>query len=125
MTTSPLTTAAGLVRQRGDDDHCGLLFEGRQWSWRQVIAESEHRGALLTALRRPGPFHVGVLLENTPEYLFFLAGAAMVGAVVVGINPTRRGAELAADITKDGLPARRHRLPAAVPPGRAGPGREP
>jgi fatty-acyl-CoA synthase len=95
-----MTTAAELIRQRRDDDHCGLLFEGHQWSWRQVIAESEHRGDLLTALRRPGPFHVGVLLENTPEYLFFLAGAAMVGAVVVGINPTRRGAELAADITK-------------------------
>ena len=45
-----------------------------------------------------GPFHVGVLLENTPEYLFLLAGAALVGAVVVGINPTRRGDELAADI---------------------------
>ena len=95
-----MTTAAALVRQRGDDDHRGLLFEGNQWSWRQVVAESEHRAALLTTLRRPGPFHVGVLLENTPEYLFFLAGAAMVGAVVVGINPTRRGAELAADITR-------------------------
>ena len=100
MTPFPVTTAAELIRQRRDDDHCGLLFEGDQWSWRQVIAESEHRGALLAALRRPGPFHVGVLLENTPDYLFFLAGAALVGAVVVGINPTRRGAELAADITK-------------------------
>ncbi len=37
-------------------------------------------------------------MENTPEYLFLLAGAALAGAVVVGINPTRRGDELAADI---------------------------
>ena len=64
------------------------------------MAESERRGALLQDLRRDGPFHVGILLENTPEYLFLLAGAALVGAVVVGINPTRRGAELATDITK-------------------------
>ena len=44
------------------------------------------------------PPHVGVLLDNVPEYLFLLGGAALAGAVVVGINPTRRGAELARDI---------------------------
>ena len=51
-------------------------------------------------LRQDGPFHIGVLLENTSEYLFLLAGAALVGAVIVGINPTRRGAELATDIRR-------------------------
>ncbi len=64
------------------------------------MAEAEFRAELLRRLRRDGPFHVGVLLENTPEYLFLLAGAALAGAVVVGINPTRRGAELAADIRR-------------------------
>ena len=60
-----------------------------------------------------GPFHVGVLLENVPEYLFLLGGAALAGATVVGINPTRRGAELARDIAPHRLPAHRHRrLPA-------------
>jgi len=49
-------------------------------------------------LRRPGPFHIGVLLDNVPDYLFWLGGAALSGATVVGINPTRRGAELARDI---------------------------
>jgi fatty-acyl-CoA synthase len=39
-----------------------------------------------------------VLLENTPEYIFLIAGAALCGATVTGINPTRRGAELAGDI---------------------------
>jgi fatty-acyl-CoA synthase len=100
VTGPPYGTAAELVRARRTDDHRGLLFEGREWTWRQVMAEAERRASLLTALRRPGPFHVGVLLENTPEYLFLLAGAAMAGAVVVGINPTRRGAELATDIRK-------------------------
>ena len=47
----------------------------------------------------PGPpagwaFHVGVLLDNTPDYLFAL-GAAAVGATVVGLNPTRQGEHLA------------------------------
>ena len=39
-----------------------------------------------------------MLLDNTPDYLFTLFGAALAGAAVVGINSTRRGAELAADI---------------------------
>ena len=42
--------------------------------------------------------HVGVLLDNVPEYVFLLGGAALSGRVVVGINPTRRGEELARDI---------------------------
>src|ERR1017187_10245697 len=100
VTTSWLITAAELVAQRRGDEHRGLLFEGEEWTWSQVISESEIRAALLSDLRRPGPFHVGVLLENTPEYLFLLAGAAMSGAVIVGVNPTRPGAELANDIGK-------------------------
>jgi fatty-acyl-CoA synthase len=52
----------------------------------------------LQSKRTDGPFHVGVLLDNVPEYVFLLGGAALAGATVVGINPTRRGAELAHDI---------------------------
>jgi fatty-acyl-CoA synthase len=94
------TTVAELIGRRAGDDHRGLLFEGREWTWRRVVGESGVRAALLTGLRRDGPFHVGVLLENTDEYLFLLMGAALAGAVVVGINPTRRGAELAEDIRR-------------------------
>jgi fatty-acyl-CoA synthase len=100
VTEPQRTTAADLVRQRAADDHRGILFESREWSWRQVVAECQIRSGLLTELRRDGPFHLGVLLENIPEYIFLLGGAALAGAVVVGINPTRRGVELAADITR-------------------------
>ena len=100
MTAPTVTTAAELVRLRADDDGTGLLFEGERWTWRQVVAEAERRAGLLVGLREDGPFHVGVLLENTPEYLFLLAGAALAGAVVVGVNPTRRGNELAADVRR-------------------------
>jgi fatty-acyl-CoA synthase len=92
-------TVAGLLRARSDDDAPGLFFEDRSWTWRAVVEESERRGAVATARRRPGPFHIGVLLDNVPDYLFWLGGAALAGATVVGINPTRRGAELARDIT--------------------------
>ena len=42
--------------------------------------------------------HIGVLLPNGAEYLFWLNGAALAGAAIVGINPTRRGEALAADV---------------------------
>jgi fatty-acyl-CoA synthase len=91
-------TVAGLLQKRAEDDAPGLFFDERSWTWRDVVAESRRRGARAAALRRPGPFHIGVLLDNVPDYLFWLGGAALVGATVVGINPTRRGAELARDI---------------------------
>jgi hypothetical protein len=45
------------------------------------------------------PFHVGVLLDNVPEFWIMLGAAAISGATLVGINPTRRGADLARDVT--------------------------
>ncbi|HET6810590.1 MAG TPA: AMP-binding protein [Acidimicrobiales bacterium] len=94
-------TIAAHLAARTEDDRPGLLFEDRQWSWAEVVAESGRRARLLHALRAEGglePFHVGVLLENVPEYVFLLFGAALAGATVVGLNPTRRGAALERDI---------------------------
>lgn len=96
---SSVVTLASLLRARADDDHPGYLFEDDTYSWRDVIARSAERAALITSLLDPErPPHIGILLENVPEYLFWAGGAALAGAAVVGINPTRRGAELANDI---------------------------
>ncbi|MEO9223237.1 MAG: AMP-binding protein [Mycobacteriaceae bacterium] len=98
MTDSP-TTFAEVLLLRAEDDHPGLLFEDSRWSWRELVQECTDRSEILLELRRPGrPFHVGVLLENVPEFLFLIGAAALSGATVVGINATRRGEELAADI---------------------------
>jgi fatty-acyl-CoA synthase len=91
-------TVAGLVRSREHDDSAGLLFEGDTWTWREIVAECRARAAFLLERRGPGPFHVGVLMENTPEHLFLIGGAALAGATVVGINPTTRGEELARNV---------------------------
>ena len=91
-------TIAGLVADRADDTNPGLLFEGRTWTWAEVVHECAVRAAMLRSVKRDGPFHIGVLLDNVPEYVFLLGGAALAGATVVGINPTRRGTELAHDI---------------------------
>jgi fatty-acyl-CoA synthase len=91
-------TIAELVRARADDGHTGLLFEDRAWTYAEYVRECEARAQLLLALKPPGPFHVGVLLENIPDYPFLLGGAALAGATVVGLNPTRRGEELERDL---------------------------
>jgi fatty-acyl-CoA synthase len=94
-----MPTIAELVRARAADDHPAILFEDRSWSYAEYVTACAERAALLEELRRPGPFHVGVLLDNVPEFAMWLGAAAVAGAVVVGVNPTRRGAELASDVT--------------------------
>jgi fatty-acyl-CoA synthase len=89
---------AEILAARADDDHTAILFEDETITYRAFITEAAARAALLSGARREGPFHVGVLLENVPEYLFWIGGAALAGAAVVGINPTRRGDELAHDV---------------------------
>src|SRR3954468_3758880 len=93
-----MPTIADLIRARAEDDGVALLFEDERWSWREYVDACNQRAAWLESVRRPGPFHVGVLLENVPEYPMLLGAAALVGATIVGINPTRRGDELARDI---------------------------
>lgn len=91
-------TFAGLVAARSGDDRIGLRFEERSWSWREVVAEARLRAGRALELRRAGAWHVGLFLENGPEHVFWLLGAALAGLPVVELNPTRRGAELARDI---------------------------
>lgn len=89
-----------LLDRRGDT-RLGLRSHERDWTWDEVVAESAARGALATALlaeRADGPPHIGVLLPNVADFVFWLGGAALTGATVVGINPTRGPAELAAEI---------------------------
>src|SRR5262245_51127844 len=58
----------------------------------------EVRARLLLELAPEPPTHVGVLLDNVPEFLFLLGGAALSRRALVALNPTRRGDELARDV---------------------------
>lgn len=93
------STVAELVAARWGDHRTGLRFAEGRLSHHQVTAGAAARAALLAdLLPRRGEPHIGVLLDNTPEYPLWLSAAALAGAAVAGINPTRRGAELARDI---------------------------
>ena len=84
---------------RAEDDSLAMLFEEEQHTYREFTAGCVARAHLLLEHRNEGPFHVGALLDNGPEYSMMLGGAAIAGAAVVGVNPTRHGRELARDIT--------------------------
>ena len=91
-------TVDEMIRRRRGDARPALRFEDEEWTWHEHAAASATRAAVAGALRRPGPFHIGYLLENVPELSFWLGAGAVCGATMVGVNPTRRGAELASDI---------------------------
>ncbi|WP_078947822.1 AMP-binding protein [Streptomyces griseus] len=92
-------TVAELVAAGWGDHRPGLWFEDRALTHHEVTAGAAARAALLAELLPPAAEpHVGVLLDNTPEFPLWLSAAALAGAAIAGINPTRRGSELARDI---------------------------
>ncbi len=99
MTSVPFDTIAEMVRARSADDGIALRFLDQSWTYRQWVQCCADRAAWWMQLRDPArPPHIGVLLDNVPDFTMWLGAAALTGATVVGINPTRRGAELAHDV---------------------------
>jgi fatty-acyl-CoA synthase len=100
----PAANAAALLRRNATDvgirDRPAVKFGDTVWTHAEYVAEAA-RWAQLFIARAPSdrPLHIGVLLDNTPDYLFALGGAALAGAAVVGLNHTRRDEHLLRDIT--------------------------
>jgi fatty-acyl-CoA synthase len=93
-----MDTLAELLDLRRHDDSTGVVMDDRRWTWREVVAQSERYAAALEASVDGPVRHVGLLMDNGPEYLFALFGAALAGITAVGLNTTRRGEELARDV---------------------------
>jgi fatty-acyl-CoA synthase len=94
-------TMYGLVSARADDPAVGLRADDLSMSWADVVRAAEQRARWMATCGANGGKdvpHVGVLLDNVPEYAFLLLGAALSGAVVVGLNPVRTGAALRRDV---------------------------
>ncbi|HEU5301509.1 MAG TPA: AMP-binding protein [Acidimicrobiia bacterium] len=102
----PADDAAALLRRNAADpdlrDRPAVKFGDRVWTHAEYVAECHRFANLFLARATPGAdrgVHVGVLLDNTPDYLFALGGAALAGAAVVGLNHTRRDEHLLRDVT--------------------------
>lgn len=101
-----MPSIAGFLVEHAGDAGTALLFEDEAWGWPAFAAGCAARAAYLTEHLPVGePPHIGVLLDNTPEFALWLGAAALARASIVGVNPTRRGDELARDVlhTRCGL----------------------
>src|SRR3954451_12963737 len=78
----PAANAAALMRRNATDesirDRPAVRFGDDVWTHAEYVRESCRWANLFLALRPADrPFHVGVLLDNVPEYLFAFGGAAL------------------------------------------------
>ncbi len=90
-----------MLTARSSDEGTALISEDRIWSWREYVADAQGAAAAVLAAADPArPMHVGLLLGNSPTMLIALAAGALGGYVNVGLNTTRRGAALAADLLR-------------------------
>src|ERR1700704_2210806 len=97
----PSETIQQLLRERAASDAIAVKYGDQQWTWREHMREASVRAAaLLPLVDHDRPVHVGVLLGNTPEFLHQMAAAGLGGYVLCGLNTTRRGAALAADVSR-------------------------
>ncbi len=94
-------TVQALLLQHAERDTSGLKHGDESWTWREVLAGSAARAHVLREMADPArPLHVGALLPNSPEMALAIAAGAIGGHVTVGINATRRGEALAADVRR-------------------------
>lgn len=94
-------TMQALLQQRAADPGIAVKYEDLQWTWSQYLAEAAARASALLGVVDPDrPMHIGSLLGNTPEMLTQMAAAGLGGYVLCGLNTTRRGEALAADIRR-------------------------
>jgi fatty-acyl-CoA synthase len=90
-----MSTTQELLLARSDSADLALMIGDGRWTYSQLLGEAGRRAALFDELRDKGrPPHVGILLNNVPDYVFWLAAGALSGTVIVGINSTYRGDQL-------------------------------
>jgi fatty-acyl-CoA synthase len=104
---------ADIITKGGTDpelrDRVCIMFrqdseEIRDITYGELYARSLAYGALIASLKErhgiatPGRFHVGVFMQNIPEFFFLLFGCAFTNATLVGVNNAQVGEKLAFDI---------------------------
>jgi fatty-acyl-CoA synthase len=94
-------TMQAYLRRRLSDPNVAVKHRELQWSWSEYLAKAAARAAALIGAADPQrPMHIGSLLGNSPEMLLQMAAAGLGGYVLCGVNNTRRGEALAADIRR-------------------------
>ncbi|MEO5654302.1 MAG: AMP-binding protein [Marmoricola sp.] len=100
MTTGPSTVREALLA-RAEDTSIAVMAGHARWTWQEYVGEAARRAHVLAGMLDDSrPRHVGLLMDNTPEMAFALGAAGLGGHVAVGLNTTRRGQSLLADIRR-------------------------
>jgi fatty-acyl-CoA synthase len=102
----PAEDAASLLWRNASEhtDLPALRFGDHTWTHGELLVQAELFAALYRSRLDPDrPLHVGVLLDNTPDYVFALCGAALSGVTLAGLNDTRRGEHLGRDVSHTDL----------------------
>lgn len=73
------STVAELLDGRAADTSAGVVDADTCWTWAEVVERTDAVAAWLRSVPGDGPFHVGVLMENTPAHLLAMLGAARAG----------------------------------------------
>ncbi len=104
---------ADIISRGGTDpelrDRVFIMFrqdseEIRTITYGELYARSLAYGALIASIKErrgiatPERFHVGVFMQNIPEFFFLLFGCAFTNATLVGVNNAQVGEKLAFDI---------------------------
>lgn len=98
-TSGSPATVGELLEPLTEVTEAGLYFQDEFVCWRDHLQLSASRAAAIDELIDPKrPRHMALLLDNIPEFSYLLGAAVLGELVVVGLNPTRRGAALAGDI---------------------------
>lgn len=96
-----IDTVAELVRDRVEagPDREFLFFEDTVSTRAELYERACRLANVLRERVEPGrPLHLGVLADNVPEFVVAFLACALAGGVLVGLNTTHRGEELARDI---------------------------
>jgi len=91
-------TSLGHLLQRSAQqwpDETAVIFPGTALSYRQLYDSAIDKAMLLQGSGVVPGDHIGLLKPNCPEYLEWLFGIALSGAVAVAINARYRASELA------------------------------
>ena len=109
MTTSPAPpemsapppSIAAAIRARAIDSANRVFLRARdeRWTFAETFREACRYANLFRLTRDASqPFHIGVLMDNLPAFVFAELGCALAGAALVGLNPTRTGSALTRDV---------------------------
>jgi len=94
-----------IIKQRGIDtryrDRTFMYFEDERLTFGDYLSRCTRYANMLLKVKqekRPDRFHVGVLMQNYPEFMIVMGACALVGATLSGLNTGQKGPMLARDI---------------------------